>query len=65
MTELKANLGKYLLLAASEDVYITRNGKVVARLTSPFQDKLDIVDSLYGSIPGSITLEEVRDERLD
>lgn len=65
MTELKANLGKYLLLAASEDVYITRNGKVVARLTSPFQDKLDIVDSLYGSIPGSITLEAARDERLD
>lgn len=64
-TELKANLGKYLLLAASEDVYITRNGKVVARLTSPFQDKLDIVDSLYGSIPGTITLEEARDERLE
>ena len=64
-TELKANLGQYLLLAASEDVYITRNGKVVARLTSPFQDKLDIVDSLYGSIPGTITPEEAREERLD
>jgi len=63
-TELKANLGKYLLLAASEDVYITRNGKVVARLTSPFQDKLNIVDSLYGSIPATITPEEARDERL-
>ena len=63
-TELKANLGKYLLLAASEDIYITRNGKVVARLTSPYQDKLDIVDSLYGSIPETITLEEARDERL-
>ena len=63
-TELKSNLGKYLLLAASEDVYITRNGKVVARLTSPFQDKLNIVDSLFGSIPADITLEEARDERL-
>ena len=64
-TELKANLGKYLLLAASEDVYITRNGKVVARLTSPFQDKLDLVDSLYGSIPGTVTLDEARKERLE
>jgi len=63
-TELKSNLGKYLLLAASEDIYITRNGKVVARLTSPFQDKLNIVDSLYGSIPADITPEEARDERL-
>lgn len=64
-TELKANLGKYLLLAASEDVYITRNGKVVARLTSPFQDKLDLVDSLYGSIPGTVTLDEAQKERLE
>jgi len=63
-TELKSNLGKYLLLAASEDIYITRNGKVVARLTSPFQDKLNIVDSLFGSIPADITLEDARDERL-
>jgi len=63
-TELKENLGKYLLLAASEDIYITRNGKVVARLTSPFQDKLSTVDSLFGSIPATVTLEEAMDERL-
>ena len=63
-TELKSNLGKYLLLAASEDIYITRNGKVVARLTSPFQDRLNTVDLLFGSIPADITLEEARDERL-
>ena len=27
-TELKNNLGKYLLLSATEDIYITKNGKV-------------------------------------
>lgn len=64
-TELKANLGKYLLLAATEDVFITRNGKTIAKLTSPYQNKLDIVDSLYGSIPADVTLEEAREERLD
>ena len=63
-TELKANLGKYLLLAASEDIFITRNGKVVARLTSPYHDKLDVVDPLCGSIPATMTLEEAREERL-
>lgn len=26
-TELKINLGKYLMLAETEDFYITRNGK--------------------------------------
>ncbi|MCD7763621.1 MAG: type II toxin-antitoxin system prevent-host-death family antitoxin [Lachnospiraceae bacterium] len=64
-TELKSNLSRYLLLAATEDVFITRNGKTIAKLTSPYQNKLDIVDSLYGSIPSDITLEEAREERLD
>jgi len=64
-TELKLNLGKYLLLAATEDVYITRNGKTVARLTSPYQDKLDTVESLFGSVPSEMTLEESRTKKLD
>ena len=29
-TELKENLSKYLLLSATEDVYITKNGKITA-----------------------------------
>ena len=64
-TELKTNLSKYLLLAATEDIYITRNGKTVARLTSPYQNKIDILDSLYGSLPNDITEEEASSERLD
>lgn len=34
-TELKNNLGKYLILSATEDVLITKNGRVVAKLTNP------------------------------
>lgn len=63
-TELKANLGKYLNLAAKEDVFITQYGKVVAKLTNPYQDKLEIAESLFGSVPDTITLEQVREERL-
>ena len=33
-TELKQNLSKYLLLSMTEDIYITRNGKVVSKLTN-------------------------------
>lgn len=40
-TELKNNLGKYLLLAATEDIFITRNGKVVAKLSNPNQDRVE------------------------
>ena len=64
-TELKSNLSKYLLMAASEDIYITRNGKVIAKLTNPFQDRLDIAESLFGSVPNTMTLEESREERLN
>lgn len=64
-TELKANLGKYLLMAATEDVYVTRNGRTVAKLTSPYRNKLDTVDSLFGSIPADMTLEESKEERLN
>ena len=42
-TELKNNLGKYLLLSAKEDVFITKNGKIVAKLTNPHQDRVEAV----------------------
>ena len=63
-TELKMNLGKYLMLAEKEDVYITKNGKVVAKLTNPFQDRVDMAKSLFGILPADMTLEEAREERL-
>ena len=64
-TELKENLGKYLLLAEKEDVYITRNGKVVAKLTNPSQNRVDMAKSLFGILPADITLEDAREERLN
>lgn len=64
-TELKLNLGKYLLLAATQDIYITRNGKTIAKLVSPYQDRIDIVDKLFGSVPDSVTLEEAKEARLN
>ena len=63
-TELKSNLGKYLLLAATEDIYITKNGKVIAKLCNPNQDRVDIAKSLFGILPADLTLEEAREERL-
>lgn len=64
-TELKMNLSKYLLMAEKEDIYITRNGKVVAKLTNPYQDRVDMAKSLFGVLPADITLEEAREERLN
>lgn len=63
-TELKNNLKKYLLLASKEDVYVTRNGKVVAKLSNPYQDRLEIAESLFGILSPEVTLEDAKEERL-
>lgn len=64
-SELKANLGKYLVLAATEDIFITQYGKVVAKLTNPFQSRVDVAKSLIGILPQTMTLEEAREERAE
>lgn len=63
-TELKNNLGKYLILSATEDVFITRNGKVVAKLTNPYQDRVETAKSLFGILPKDADIEESKKERL-
>lgn len=63
-TELKLNLSKYLLLAEKEDIFITRNGKTIAKLTSPYQNRVEAAKSLFGVIPDDITLDEARNERI-
>ena len=62
-TELKANLGKYLALAATEDVFITQYGKIVAKLSNPFQDRVEIAESLFGVLPQTTTWEEAKEEK--
>ena len=64
-TELKQNLGKYLLLSASEDVFITKNGKVVAKLTNPNQNRVDTARSLFGILPENASLDDAKEERLN
>ena len=63
-TELKQNLSKYLLLAETEDIFITKNGKIIAKLTNPYQDRVDVAKSLFGILAPDITLEEAQEERL-
>lgn len=54
-TELKLNLEKYLTLSETEDVFITKNGKVVAKITNPNADRVEMAKSLFGIIPADIT----------
>ena len=65
-TEFKNNLGKYLEMAATQDIFITKNGKSIARLTSPAVNKLALLDDLVGIIPQNQEIDEntIREERL-
>ena len=65
-TEFKTNLGKYLEMATSQDIFITKNGKSIARLTSPAVNKLAFLDDLVGIVPQETAMDEntIREERL-
>ncbi len=63
-TEFKSNFGKYLELIAEEDIFITRNGKTVAKVVNP---QISAVDSLRGMLSGissDIDMDSLREERL-
>lgn len=64
-TELKQNLGKYLLLSAKEDILITKNGKTIAKLTNPNQNRVNTAKSLFGILPEDACLEDAKEERLN
>ena len=62
-TEFKNNIGKYLSIVADEDIFITKNGKNIAKLSGTTQDKVELARSLFGIIPQDISLEQAKGER--
>ena len=64
-TEFKTNLGHYLERVVYEDIWITKNGKTVAKLVNP---NVSAVDSISGILKGKISSEfdrnSLRDERI-
>lgn len=63
VAEFAQNLDDYLNLVAEEDIFITREGKVVARLSNVNRERRALADSLVGIIPDDVTLEEALEER--
>jgi len=67
-TEFKTNFGKYLDLIAREEIFITRNGRAIAKLVEP---QVSVVDELRGcvTLPDGISdkelLRNVRVERYE
>ena len=64
--EFNVNFGHYLGLVPAENIWITRNGKIVARLIKP---NVSAVDSISGILKRRKVSEEVdryslRNERM-
>ena len=48
-----------------EDIFVNRQGNVIAQLTNPFQNKIETVKSLFGILPQTMTLESAKEERVN
>ena len=48
LSELKTNIGKYVNLSEKQDIYITRNGKQVAKIISTNRNRIEDMKSLFG-----------------
>jgi len=73
LSDLKVNVGKYVDLADTVDVIITKYGKPAAKIIrydkepwymKKLPDEITSIDNLFGTIPNDIDLEDVRSERF-
>jgi prevent-host-death family protein len=74
VSELKINVGKYVDMAETQDIFITKNGKQVAKIVGTRRDKVREVQSLFGiaKLPAEYDdpnydpdYKKLRDERVE
>lgn len=63
-TEFKTNFGKYLDMLSKEDIFITRNGKIIAKVINPQVSAVDSLRGMLKNAPSDIDLDSLREERL-
>jgi antitoxin (DNA-binding transcriptional repressor) of toxin-antitoxin stability system len=64
-TEFKTNFGKYLDLLLKEDIFITRNGKTIAKVVNPHVSAVDSISGLLsGKVPEYLDRKSIREERI-
>ena len=66
-TEFKTNMGRYLNMLSNDVIYITRNGKEIAMVSSPKVGRQALLDDLVGIIPDNEDIDEnrINEERLN
>jgi prevent-host-death family protein len=73
LSDLKVNVGKYVDLAETQDIIITKYGKPAAKIIrfdkepwylKKMPEQIKSVEQLFGTLPNDIDLEDVKTERL-
>lgn len=73
LSDLKVNVGKYVDLAETTDVIITKYGKAAAKIIrfdkepwymKQMPEQVTSAEQLFGTLPNDIDTEDVRAERL-
>jgi antitoxin (DNA-binding transcriptional repressor) of toxin-antitoxin stability system len=64
LSELTTEPGKYIDLADKQDIYVTRGGKPVARITHAKSNKVVAALALFGILPADSDLDAAREDRL-
>lgn len=64
VAEFQKNFNKYLDLIATEDVYITSNGKTIAKVLKPKSSAVDALRGMLKDVPSDVDIDAIREERL-
>lgn len=65
-TELKENLGRYLALAETEDIQITKNGRDTVTISNSHKDRIKAMQAIFNiaKTNNPISDDDLRYERL-
>jgi len=64
-TEFKTNFGKYLEIITKEDIFITKNGKIIAKVSNPQVSAVDSISGiLSGLLPDDFDRKNLKEERM-
>ena len=73
LSDLKVNVGKYVDLAETQDIIITKYGKPAAKIIRYDKEpwylkkmpaKITSVEELFGTLPSDIDLDDIKVGRL-
>lgn len=66
LTELETDAGKFVTMANEQDIFITREGKIVAKLVTAKADKVAAAKKMFTMLPKGVDVDinKLREERL-